>query len=239
MSTWVTHLMVADAVLERLPYLRRHEFCVGNIAPDCNIENEDWTSFTPSREVTHWMSDEKKSSADSERFLREYVERKKDLDSKEESFLLGYYAHLVTDAEFLRVLHEEERVRAIWKRIKQHPELSMLAVGMDETLASVNRLIPKRERMQDIYSWEAEYLEFHPESGYFTEIINLKKFPDYLEYLPEGAIVRKVQFMGYLNEKKTGSYSNIAISKEEFDCFVKRAIELVEEGIERYKRYKR
>ena len=52
MSTWVTHLMIADRVLERVPELDRHNFCVGNIAPDCNVENDDWTQFTPSREVT-------------------------------------------------------------------------------------------------------------------------------------------------------------------------------------------
>ena len=58
MATWITHLMIADGVLERIPNLDRHGFCVGNIAPDCNVENEDWTAFTPSREVTHWMQKE-------------------------------------------------------------------------------------------------------------------------------------------------------------------------------------
>lgn len=53
MATWITHLMIADGVLERIPNLDRHGFCVGNIAPDCNVENEDWTAFTPSREVTY------------------------------------------------------------------------------------------------------------------------------------------------------------------------------------------
>lgn len=54
MATWITHLMVADSVLQKLPWLDRRGFCVGNIAPDCNVENEDWTAFTPSREITHW-----------------------------------------------------------------------------------------------------------------------------------------------------------------------------------------
>ena len=59
MATLVTHLMIADGVLERLPSLDRHGFCVGNLAPDCNVENEDWTAFTPPREVTHWMQGER------------------------------------------------------------------------------------------------------------------------------------------------------------------------------------
>ena len=48
MATWVTHLMVADGVLQAVPTLDRHSFCVGNIAPDCNVENEDWSlSLSP------------------------------------------------------------------------------------------------------------------------------------------------------------------------------------------------
>ena len=60
MAEWVSHLIVADKVLEKFPQLSRHEFCVGNIAPDCNIPNEDWTEFTPPRAVTHWMQDNRK-----------------------------------------------------------------------------------------------------------------------------------------------------------------------------------
>lgn len=62
MATWVTHLMIADKVLEKISGLDRHGFCVGNIAPDCNVENEDWTSYTPSRAVTHRMSGERKAA---------------------------------------------------------------------------------------------------------------------------------------------------------------------------------
>lgn len=69
MASWVTHLMIADGVVKQISYLCRHEIFVGNIAPDCNVENEDWTSFTPSREVTHWMENERKTAADCDRFL--------------------------------------------------------------------------------------------------------------------------------------------------------------------------
>ncbi|NLV36948.1 MAG: hypothetical protein GXY17_09785 [Clostridiaceae bacterium] len=71
MATWVTHLIIADRVLEKLSWLCKHEFCVGNIAPDCNVENENWTQFTPSREVTHWMTNEREVASDSDRFYNE------------------------------------------------------------------------------------------------------------------------------------------------------------------------
>ena len=75
MSEWVSHLIVADRVLEILPKLRKHEFCVGNIAPDCNMPNEDGTEFIPPRKVTHWMTGERKTAADMRAFYDEYIEK--------------------------------------------------------------------------------------------------------------------------------------------------------------------
>ena len=100
MATWVTHLIIADRMLAQMPQLHHLGFCVGNIAPDCNVENEDWTAFTPSRETTHWMSVKNdKSTADSEGFYRAYIESRADaIRSPEEySFLLGYLAHSYLD----------------------------------------------------------------------------------------------------------------------------------------------
>ncbi len=238
MATWVTHLMVADGVMEKMPFLCKHEFFVGNIAPDCNVENEDWTCFTPSREVTHWMGNKRKVASDCERFLYEYVEKKTNLDIKEESFLLGYYAHLITDAEFQRYIRDEERVKASWDRIKRHPELSASALGMEETWDSVKVLIKGKERMKDIYSMERDYLDSHPESGYLSDIIGLEKFPDYIDYLPKGAIVRKVKVMGYMPQKEISQYSYIGISEDEYCNFVSRATQMVVEAIEKYKENK-
>ena len=236
MATWVTHLMVADEVVKLMPFLCRHEFFVGNIAPDCNVENEDWTSFTPSREVTHWMGNDRKAASDCERFLNEYIKTKENLDVKEESFLLGYYAHLITDAEFQRYIRDENRVKASWDRIKQHQELSQQAVGMEETWDSVKKLINGRERMKDMYFMEAEYLEKYPESGYITDILGLDEFPDYIDYLPKGAIVRKVKVMGYMPEKEISQYPYIGMSKEEYNSFVKTSTELIVKAIQDYRK---
>lgn len=84
--------------------------------------------------------------------------------------------------------------------------------------------------MKDIYSIEADYLERHPESGYFTEILGLTTFPDYIDYLPDGAIVRKIGVMGYIPRKEISVYPYIGISKEEYGYFVDRATKLVMEA---------
>lgn len=233
MASWVTHLIIADKVLEKISWLSKHEFCVGNIAPDCNVENENWTRFTPPREVTHWMTGKRKVASDCDRFYDKYIgERKQGLNSVEEkSFLLGYYAHLITDAEFQRYIRDEKRVEAVWNRIKNHAVLSEQSQGMVENWDSVKILINGKERMKDIYSIEKEYLEENPNSGYLTEIIELKAFPDYIEYLPVGAIVRKVATMGYIPKRETGEFLYIGMSRDEYGTFVNSATELVIDGI--------
>ena len=229
MATWITHLMIADGVLERIPNLDRHGFCVGNIAPDCNVENEDWTSFTPSREVTHWMQGERKKASDCDAFCDEYISKRKDqIKSAEEyAFLLGYFSHLITDAAFQAMIRDEDRVRAVWMRIKADEELSVTGAGMDETWDSVKRLIPKKDRMREIYAMEAEYLNGHPSSGYLTEILPLKSFPDYIDYLPHGCIVRKIGVMGYLPDHDKSINKFITMSKDEYANFVEDTIQLV------------
>lgn len=221
--------MVADKVLSTLQNLKRKEFCVGNIAPDCNVENEDWTQFTPSREVTHWMSASRKTAADCDKFFEEYIEKRREniRSDKELSFFYGYYSHLVTDAEFQRCMRDEERVAASWKRIKNNEELAKRAHGMPETFDYVKKLINKDERMAEIYAIEAEYLQTTPNSGYMTEILPLKEFPDYIDYLPHGAIVRKIGVMGYLPKKPEKEIEFICFSKEEYYKIINNSVNTV------------
>ena len=229
MATWVTHLMIADSVLKHLPNLDRRGFCVGNIAPDCNVENEDWTAFTPSREVTHWMRSERKNASDCNAFYEEYIEKRRaGIQSAEEyAFLMGYYAHLITDAAFQKMIRDENRVKAAWKRIKEDENLREQSAGMEETWDNAKKLIPKRVWIGHIYSLEAEYLNANPNSGYLTEILTLKEFLDYIDYLPEGAIVRKIGVMGYLPKINEGLEEWIAISREEYEAYIGDAVQMI------------
>jgi len=227
MATWVTHLMIADSVLQHFPSLDRYGFCIGNIAPDCNVENEDWTAFTPSREVTHWMQGERKKASDCDAFYEEYIAKRRSMSAEEYAFLMGYYAHLITDAAFQKMIRDEERVKAAWKRIKKNENLLECSAGMEESWDNAKKLIPKRAWIGHIYSLEAEYLNEHPDSGYLTEILPLKEFPNYIDYLPEGAIVRKIGVMGYLPKinKELGEW--IAISREEYEAYIGDTIQMI------------
>ena len=233
MATWATHLMIADAILREYPALHRRGYCVGSIAPDCNVENADWTAFTPSREVTHWMIGRKKAAADCDRFRSEYLipHMAQARSPEEQAFLLGYYSHLIADAEFQRYIRDEARVRATWERIKADEALRAQADGLPETWDSVKALIPKDRRMLEIESIEAAYLEEHPDSGYLTDILPLKSFPDYLDYLPSGSIVRKIGIMGSM-PRPDQAIRLISISGEEYANYVRNTVFLVSRALE-------
>ena len=229
MASWVTHLIIADLVMKQCPELERHGFCVGNIAPDCNVENEDWTSFTPPREVTHWMSGERKVASDCDSFCKEYIHKyKNNIQSQEQySFLLGYYVHLITDAAFQWYIRDEKRVKDTWRRINADEDLRVRAMAYPKDWDSVKILIPNNERMHEIYAMEAEYLRDHPTSGYLTEILTLKEFPDYIDYLPHGCIVRKIDIMGYVPELDEHLIDPIGMSRDEFTFFIDATTSLV------------
>ena len=228
MATWVTHLMIADSVLARFPALDRRGFCVGSIAPDCNVENEDWTAFTPSREVTHFMQGERKQASDCSAFCEAYILRRKDSirSAEEYAFLLGYYAHLIADAAFQAMIRDEDRVKAAWMRIKENPALRASAAGMEETWDAAKKLFPKADRFREREIIEAEYLEAHPDSGYVTEILALEAFPDYLDYMPKGCIVRKIGVMGDVPEKRENDPEPMCISRKEYMDYVRTAADL-------------
>lgn len=219
MANWITHMMIADRLLERIPGLDRTGFCVGSIAPDCNIENKDWSAFTPPREVTHWMSGEKKTAVDCERFYECQIAGRIFETEQERSFYLGYYAHLVTDAIFQRFIRDEHRVKAMMMRIHAQPEMAEKMHGLPQDFNGVKMAFGKRVRMRDIEQIEYEYLRDHPQSGYLTVLRMLKEFPDYPEYLPEGAIMRKIGIMAGLPETVTDA-DFVFFSREEYRGFL-------------------
>lgn len=229
MASWVTHLIIADEILKRVPGLDRRGFCVGSIAPDCNVENEDWTAFTPPKAVTHWMAGPRKKLTDADRFCEEcIIKRQGELRSGEEyAFLLGYYAHLLADAAYARMTRDEARVRAAWARIRKNDALCEASAGMEENWDSIKTLISRREIKRCIQWFEAEYLRDHPDSGYLTELLPLEEFPVYLDYLPPGCIVRKIGVMGHVPQMRGTAPVWIAISREEYAAYIEDTIALI------------
>lgn len=213
-------MMIADSLLSRELVLDKKGFCVGNIAPDCNVENEDWTAFTPSREVTHWMNDRSKLTADYEEFYSKYIKNHSLASSEQYSFLLGYYSHLITDVEFQRFVRDKQRVENTFERIKANDVLREKITGYPEDFDTLKKVFAKKRVFYDIAVQELRYLKSNPTSGYNTVLRNIEDFPDYLEYFPHGAIIRKIRIMASKPNNEIPEHELIFFSKQEFEEFI-------------------
>ncbi len=220
MAGWVTHMRIADEVLKQLPELDRLGFCMGSIAPDCNVENEDWTAFTPPREATHWMTGENKLSADYEGFYRRYLSDEGSLSHQERAFYWGYIAHLMTDISFYRFIYDEERVAARWQRASCVPELREQLEEHPQNYTNLKQVFGKKRIFAGWLAMENEYLYTHPECSYRTVLQTVQAFPSYVDYLPEGAIPRKIRVMGSMPEPHTGPIDQIFFTCEEMEQYI-------------------
>ena len=233
MASWITHMMIADSVLAKISLLDRRGFCVGNVAPDCNIENKDWTAFVPSREETHWMSGDRKGVSDCERFWKSCIENKRFESDEERSFYLGYYSHLVADARFQKFTRDELRVANMMARIRSNPDMASRMSGRAYDYDEIKRVFSKKERLRDVAAMEYEYLQKYPQSGYLTVLRVLSDFPDYLENFPKGAVVRKMGVMATLPEAvKDAEF--VFITREEYDQYVRGTVSAICEKLRAY-----
>jgi hypothetical protein len=143
----MVHLRIADELLTRIKGLNEETFILGNIAPDSGVPNEDWSSFTPPGNVTHYRDNDKdKTHINIDKYVSEYLTKEK-IESytvREFSFYLGYYTHLLTDIEWAKMVYSE---------------------GVDEEHArrvnmTLNEFIWKNK--EDWYDLDFLYLEQHP-----------------------------------------------------------------------------
>lgn len=61
-------------------------------------------------------------------------------------FFLGYYAHLIIDAAFTSYILDDNRFKAVWRRINADDNLRVRAKGYPEDWESVKKVISKKER---------------------------------------------------------------------------------------------
>jgi len=227
MANWITHTLVADELLRRFPALDRRAFVVGNIAPDCNVENADWSSFTPPREVTHFMLGEKKTSADLEGFRALYIASRPDASAEERSFLLGYYSHLAVDVLFMRFIRDEQRVAASFGRIKAVPEMHKAIAGQPETLDTLKTVFGKDNVFADIVRIERRLLSQKNDSSYRSILPSVSSFPEYFDLLPKGAIVRKIPILMQRQDALPDAGDSVFFTAEEYDAYFRAAIQFV------------
>ena len=85
MATWVTHLMIADRIMEEIPNLDRCDFVLEIFTPDCNIEMKIGQSL---HRLVRLLIDErkKKTASDQHLFCKEYIIKRNDEIKSKNSF---------------------------------------------------------------------------------------------------------------------------------------------------------
>ena len=231
MCNWITHAMIADIILACHPQLHARGFAIGSIEPDCNIENEDWTAFTPPREVTHWMKDRKKRTGDYLDFFAQY-RKQPAVSPEEDAFLLGYAAHLIADAEYQWFFRSEIHVQNMYARIRGIPEMAEKLAGCPEDFDSLKKAFTKWTVFADIVDLEEKYILAYPDSCYNRIIRATTEYPDYLDFLPPGAIVRKIPSLGpEVTANPHGGASHLFFTVEDYEGFIERTCRIIEEQL--------
>jgi len=110
MATWIAHLRVAEGILEICPTLERIAFLMGSIAPDSGVPNEDWSVFTPNKNVSHFRGTQR---IEPERFREKYMAKElwEQYDGTHKAFYLGYYTHLLTDCDWADKIYLPEKAQ--------------------------------------------------------------------------------------------------------------------------------
>lgn len=220
MANWLTHCAIADEILRQMPDIDRIGLVAGSIAPDCNVENADWTAFDPPREVTHFMTGDKKTSADLDGFRARYVAGRAFASEEERAFFLGYWAHLAADVLFMRFIRDEARLKNCFQRIRGVPEMQKAMEGRPETFDTLKAVLGKANVLADIAAFERACLARTPDASYTTVLPLIDEFPRYFDLLPAGAIARKIPLMLRNEAALPADGAGVFFTEEEYLSFL-------------------
>jgi hypothetical protein len=209
MATWGAHLRIAENILNAYPSLNLSIFAIGNIAPDGGIPNENWSSFTPSKDISHFtISSDNFLEIKLDRFIlndigffSKYINDVKIESLKSSgSFLLGYFSHLITDN--------------LWNYFIMKP---LKDNYMSELRANPN-FIWKVKR--DWYDLDKIYITENKDSLFWTDFLNAEYDEDFLEFLPREGIQRQMEYIKGFYQISNEEY--LKITKKEFTFLNKR-----------------
>ena len=171
MGTWISHLRVAENLLNHFPDVDEVTFTFGNLSPDSGIPNADWTEFDPPKEVTHFLhKGEGEDSIHDLVFYRQYLADIKLADDRKlYSFRLGYFFHLICDILWAK------RIGRATKR--QFKEL------FEEDPKEAVQLIKG-----DWYGLDQLHVRDHPEHIFWRVIMTNPFPPSYLPFVKDNAL---------------------------------------------------
>jgi hypothetical protein len=171
MGTWITHLRIAEILLEHFPDVDEVTFTFGNLSPDSGIPNADWTAFDPPKEVTHFLhKGEEEDSVHDLVYYQQYLSTiKPEDDIRLYSFRLGYFFHLICD-----ILWAKRIVAATRKQFHD-----LFAQDMKKAVSLVK---------DDWYGLDQLYALDHPRHIFWHVIMTQPYPPSYLPFVKEEAL---------------------------------------------------
>ncbi|MCH4886275.1 hypothetical protein EZV73_01780 [Acidaminobacter sp. JC074] len=220
MATWMTHLRIAENLLEDFD-LPVETFLVGNIAPDSGVPNEDWSVFTPSKDISHWKCDKDlnrsmKMKINPDAFWTSHLEGEKfEILTEEQSFLLGYYCHLLTDFMWSELIRENRRKNEVLdKELKNNPKFTW-------------------EVKKDWYGLDFEYLKKNSSNIMTDTFKNINASDDYLDYFPKGAFTYRIEEIKkyYLTDEARPKRPGLYLSEDELNDFIRLTSESLKERL--------
>lgn len=220
MANWITHTRMADRLLEKGLAADETYFIIGSVAPDCNQENEDWTSYIPPREQTHFMQGKSKLTVDAEGFFDRHVKHAS--TPLWHSFCMGYYIHLVMDRAWQRWIRDEKRVADSFCRLKAVPEIAQKLQGLPETYDTLKQLFG-RTRIRDVERLEQMYVQAHPGCSFERILRKTTNFPDIPGFLPN-AVNRKITVMAPAVPAEPIATDFLFFAPEEYDRLMEDAV---------------
>lgn len=208
MATWIVHLRLADALLSRIPGLDPPAFAVGNIAPDSGIPDERWEQFTPPPEVSHLCTVGAAPKFADLEFYRRYLPAGwPAAATARDSFLVGYFFHLVTDNLWDQEVFKPARLRY-----------------RDELEQDANFMWKIKD---DWYGLDLLYVRDHPDSLFWRVFLRCSYPADWLDFMPPEAVQQRIAYIQdkYCSEdqqQEAAQRPYIYLSPAEMDQFVDR-----------------
>lgn len=219
MASWMIHLRIAQAILDKKHGLLPVPFIMGNMAPDSGVPASDGRTYIPDKHISHfsYTDDKGKMHIHPQKFANKYLSVPC-VDTETYSFYLGYYAHLVTDVQWIE-------------------EIYALGISAFPELHRADKRVFATTIKRDWYDMDYGFLQAHPDFYAWVIYRDAPPFKNrYVDFFSEDALEARKGFIldfyrrgveGYV-ERKTH------LSDEALEVFVKATAERVLEVSDRY-----
>lgn len=212
MATWLVHIRIAERLLERFP-LPRREFLAGNIAADCGIPDGSG-GFMPPKQVTHW-TEGSKGRCDYAAFAKQMFPLAR--TEEEYAFLLGYYAHLITDCLWVREINNPTKLK--YAQLYQN-----------------DRTEYYRRVKADWYDADAAFLQEHPKLAILAELAAVRGFDSsVIPYYGRDNVQLQIEhIVEFYAQRKYDGRSFVYFTPQQADEFVALAAEEIAERLKEF-----